>query len=418
MFAIPYWLAGPGWFREDHPSLVNVLSDGPLGAAGDVVGRNRPVTAATYALVFGELGDHPAAAFGVVVVLLAAVGVLLVLVLEPFLGRGPSVAVALLYIASPSQTSISHWASTTNVLLALALLLASMLVILRSDRWLLSGILVSVAVLSYEAILPAALTAWAVLFLWGRAALRAPLLAVLPVLPAAAWVSLTSTNDEPYLLRVRDGLGSLFGWGLTDLDPLWRLLMLGILVAIGVQLGRWITGRVTDEASPERLLLAGVATIVIGWSPFYVFGFGMDFTGQGDRANFLAAAGAAMCFAAMGWRVVRAVPERWAAPTLVVLGLLVALIYVPTRLANDRDWAAVWDSSRRTLTKAERSASDVDVVRMEDCPIEIDGVQGMDTSYAATMALRWWTEDLHVIAQCGDDTVELSSPRRPPAEGP
>lgn len=415
--AVPYAVLGPGWFREDHASLANVASGGAFDAAGAIVGRNRPGTWAVYAVVFGPLGDHPAAAFALVVLLIGCTAVLLELLLEPVFGRGPATAVAIGYALSPSQTSITHWASTSNVLIATSLLLAGLLVVQRWGRWLLSGALVALGVLTYEAILPAALAGWSVLFVARRPALRSAAVALLSTAPAVAWVSTTSTNADRYVLRIGDGIRSLFGFGLTGADPAWRLIMTASLAAITLMLLRWLTDRTEPCRGPERMLAAGVVVIVIGWTPFAIFGFGMDFTGQGDRANFIAAIGATLVFVAIGWRATRFVPEsrrNLAAVTLTCVALTVVL---PTRLVNDRDWAAVWDETRVVLTDANAEVVvGRSLVRIEDCPVTRRGVQGLDTSYSATLALRWWSGDPDVVAACGDD--EIIQPRRPLGEGP
>ena len=398
--AIPYAVAGPGWFREDFASLANVRFGEAMDAAGPVVGYNRPITALVYAFVFGVLGDHPAAVHVLIVALVTLVALLLHALLIPAFGRGPATIVSVVYLLSPSQSSMVHWASTTNVLLSLVLLLVAVLVVQRRRWWLVSGALVGIAVLSYEAVLPAALATWA-WYGWRDRRWQGPTLAAATTAPSVAWILMTTTNADRLLLRVGDGLGSLVGFGLTPYDPLWRVLMLAILISVAVMGGPAITGRLHDDRRPELLLAVGATTIVVGYLPFLAFGFGMDFTGEGDRANFLAVIGAAMVITAVGWRIARQSPS---VVVPVAASLVLVAVVVPTRLRNDQDWAAVWDETRLTL---ERGAIDVragqQTVTLDACPVVRHGVQGIDTEYSATLALRWTTGNETVLARCAGE---------------
>lgn len=399
LLAIPYAIAGPGWFREDFASLWNARLLGALDAAGPVVGGNRPGTALVYALVFGPLGDHPAAAHVLIVGLLTAVALVLRRLLERHVGAWAATAVALVYLVLPSQSSIVHWASTTNVLVALLALLWGLDFAEREQRFV-SGLLVGIGVLCYEAILPAAVAAWAVLA-WRRKDRRMLVAPGICVAPAAVWVSGTTTNADPLFLRLGDGVASLFGWGIADADPLWRFLLLGIAILIGIVGARAILGRVVGDDRPEQLLAAGLVTIALGYAPFLLFGFGMDFTGQGDRANFLSTIGAAMVLVGVGWRVAAVAATRQL-PAAVALLVAFAALAVPTRVRNDRHWADVWEQTRAALDRANaRVEVGERVVVIPECPIEINGVQGIDTAFSATVALRWRSGERGVIARCG-----------------
>jgi multidrug efflux pump subunit AcrB len=129
-----YAVLGVGYVLDDWFALRNAHVGGAWAAAGHEQDLARPGASATYALVFGLMGEHPL----LVLALQAAIGALtawvLLTLLRRFLPAGPATLAALCWVVLPNHTALEVWASATNIALALLLTLVGALVLLSGRR--------------------------------------------------------------------------------------------------------------------------------------------------------------------------------------------------------------------------------------------------------------------------------------------
>ena len=387
LVSLPYALRGPGFFREDWESLRNARILGSWHAAADTVSSARPLDRPVFALVFGGLGEHPLAVYAVLTALNALVAVLLYRLARRFLATAAAVAVAGVWVMLPTHSSLSRWASTAHITVALAVLLAGALALVgavrlgRSALW--PAVAFAASALLYEAVLIPAVVMVGVAASRARGrrlAIAGP--AVLLLVPTVAWAVTRTTKPAPELIRLTDVISSNVGWGINDAEPWWRVLQLLALVGVVVAGARVAFPGFRDKTGcPEWTALAGAVVIAVGAVPFVGFAQDIDFVAQGDRANMVSAIGAALLIVG----VASMLPRR--AYVIALLG--VAALCVPTRLQQDADWARTADEVDQVLAHLDAQLpARPEPVRLGVHPIAHAGVEGLENSWDASMALQ------------------------------
>jgi hypothetical protein len=388
---IHYLLSGPGFFREDWDSLAFARFDGVWSTAGSAVFVRRPLGALTYSLTFGSIGAHPLPSYVVLLLLNAATVALLYAAARCFLGRWPAAGVAGLYALAPSRSSLTHWFSTVNILAGMCVLLAGTIVMSRAiprggrSVWLGMG-LVAVSTLFYDpllapAVLVVASTSWV---LTRRLRLDLAVAAGL-LLAIRGWWSAAATPGQPHQwIRLSAVLYSNFGWGIIDVDPLWRVVVLAVVVGTAVAVGRVVLGRA--DAQVEGLVLTGWVIVIVGMVPFARLGSDIDFIGIGDRASCISAIGAACVLVGLA----RMLPGPRALPGLAVAGL--ALAMVPLAVQNDRAWARTWRDTTAVLAAAA-AASHGGRLPVWAGPKDVSSGGVMGITLDASRPLAVWTGD-------------------------
>jgi hypothetical protein len=219
------------------------------------------------------------------------------------------------------------------------------------------------------------------------------------------WSILTATGQSE-LIPLNDAFSSNFGWGVVSPRPAWLLLQ--CLVLVGIVLAGVRVVRRQGERDREGLVLAGVVIFATGMVPFLQTGADVDFLGIGDRANFIAAIGAACVFVG----IIRMLRRPALMATLLVLLLGVAC--VPLRATQDRRWEQTWSATNDLLDRAHAELASGHLrlwygPRLIDC----GGVEGISGN--ASDALHVWTDnwratlDFDPARPAGHDHVDTSS---------
>jgi hypothetical protein len=415
--AVPYLLMGPGWFREDFEPLRRARLQGWWDAAGPIVSRNRPVTSALYALVFGGLGDHPVLGYAVLTTLGVATLLLLLRLTAQHLGGRIGLAVTLVYALSPNRSSMTHWVSTVHIWLALLCLLGGLLLVARRAPWWATAALLGIGTLTYTAIVP--LAAAGLVWEARRASSttrRRELVLVGAVLATTFAYGYATAPDRPFeLIALRGLLGGQFGWGLTSFGPVGTALPIVVLAASAVMAHRLVRLRHDPgcDLLPERMVVGGVVVVVLGTLPFLGMGADIDFVTQGDRVHCVSGIGGALVLTGIGLRAVRAVAgavtvrpaaaraSSVARATGCAVVAVAVLLVVGARLESDAAWASTWDDTR---TAIDRGGAQVEagspVAEVGPCPISRGGVEGLNNDWDSTLALQWATRSPGVSATC------------------
>jgi hypothetical protein len=386
LVSLPFLFSGAGFYREDWKALADARSSGWWAAGGVVVAR-RPLGAVVYALVYGGIGNHPRAAFAAVLAVNVAVTVMLLVVARQLLDRWTAAAIVFVFVLLPSRSSLVHWVNGMALEVGLLVLLigtALLLRALRQDRISWIGVAVMAAsTLIYD---PTVILAAAVLVIGprlvaGRFRRDLVVAAALLIAVRVPWSFLTASGRaEPISLRA--AFASNFGWGIVAAPRLSTLLQALVLIGLGVTGLRTVQGRARRDR--EGLVVAGSIIFLAGMLPFLQTGADIDFIGIGDRANFIAAIGAACIFVGL----IRMLPVP--APGTIVLVVALGLACLPLRVQQDHRWEQTWSASAKLLDQAStRLASHHRHLTYGPDIIACGGVEGV--SGDASDALHVWT---------------------------
>lgn len=409
VLAVPYGVLGPGYFREDWISLANARSDGYVGAAGALVATTRPGAALVYAVTFGVLEGQYFLAWLLLVALHAVAVVLVYEVARVEVGPRRAAVVALLWTLLPTHASLTHWISVTHISVALILALLGVLAARRAtsgdaSRWP-PALLIFGSALFYEALLPPVLLA--LVFV---AASNGNWMAVRPALLAGAaavvWsftIGYLITEKAPAVwVELKHVIGANLGWGLSSFAG-WGVLQAALLAWIAAATVMVVLpGSRNRTGTSEQMVVAGLLIAGTGLAPFVPFGADIDFVGLGDRANVVSSLGVACVLVGLGERLritIRSRRVRLSASGVMVLSVLVVVL--PTRIEQDREWAAVasWQrvvSGEAALAHRKGRPS----VRIGYDAVGTAGIEGLNNEWDASSALRWWTHDAGADVEC------------------
>ena len=293
--AVPYGLMGPGFLLDDWRWLANREFDGSLTLMGPYQ-YNRPGQAAIYTFMFGILKAPPMVHYALQTALVAAVAVSILATLRRFMPGHLALVVALVWVLQPNDSSFSYFFPTSNIVIALLLVLAGVRVLAdggdrRSE--LVSAVAFGLGALFYEAVIPVALAAaLAVPMLQRRTlSLRAVLFTGAAVTPMVLLVLVKPmySHGSPWMQFDRV-IPLHFGRGIAGpLGPLSAVAILG--------LAAWIIFRHLHEEC-GRLVVGGLAVLVVGVLPFVKFDYRV--LGHGDRAVVVSGIGGAMVITGVG----------------------------------------------------------------------------------------------------------------------
>ena len=410
VLSVPFLVSGAGFYREDWKALSDARTSG-WWAAGSVVWARRPLGAVLYALVYGGIGDHPRAAFAAVLAVNVAVTVMLLAVARRLLDRWTAAAVVFVFVLLPSRSSLVHWVNGIALESGLLLLLVGAWLLLRAVErhgsvWPAVAVIVASTMVYDPTVVAGALVLVAVpRLLTGRYSRDLVAAAALLLVVRIPWSILTASG-QPELIPLNDAFSSNFGWGVVSPRPAWLLLQCLVLVGIALAGIRVLRGH--GERDREGLVLAGLVIFVTGMVPFLQTGADVDFLGIGDRANFIAAVGAACVFVG----IIRMLRTPTVAATLLVLGLGFACL--PLRTTQDHRWEQTWSASNDLLDRARHElASGHQHLWYGPRIIDCGGVEGI--SGDASDALHVWTGNRHATLEfdparpAGHDHVDTGS---------
>lgn len=349
--AVPYALAGPNFILDDWFPLRNAHFDGVLAASGPDLARARPGVWLIYAFEFGLLGRHPMAIYLVQTALNVAVAVAILVLARRFLSRPQALCVSLTWVLLPNHGSLDAWASTMNIVVALLLLLVACLLLTRPPTWpgtVGVAVTLSASVLAYEATLPAALmVVFVIPMAMGRRPRAIELLAPWAGLAAsAAWIvaNWSSAKAVQGWADMSAVLPAHFGWGVVSPSLLATALSLIALLAIATSGVRFtLPSFRPDRDDADRLILVGVAVILLGTLPFVRYFYSP--IGAGDRVNVVASLGAAITWTGIGLRL-----WRWHREAAVVAAAVLVAGMVYAGVERDLLYARAGRDVLATLT--------------------------------------------------------------------
>lgn len=303
---------GFGFVLDDWYTLRNAHFDGAFAAAGADQLVARPGAWFVYGVVFGLMGDTPFLILLGLAAIRAATTYALWGFMRTFVPDVIAAAIAIVWVLLPITSSLKFWASGANISLALLLAVCGC-VALDRPRWagrgapLLGSLLLALAALSYEAVVPAAAVA-VVAVVWRcsrpgwRDAVRlgAPPLGSLGA--ASLWVIFNwhpAKTPARHITDFSPVLEAHFGWGIVGFNRMAPVLAASVLLAV-----TWSVLRIAVPATfgepgeAEWLVLAGVVVILVSLVPFALYAY--EPLGVGDRVNVTSSVGAAMTFVGIG----------------------------------------------------------------------------------------------------------------------
>ena len=356
--AIPYALMGPGFFREDWVHIARLDHCGIRCVTNEFPAR--PVMIVLYDALFSLFGRHPVGCVAVLTALLAASAVALFRLGAVFVDRGTALLIAVTWVVLPTHGALSHWAAAVHIDLALLLLLIGVRRVATARRRPTAGLALLIAAgLCYEAMFPVAIVA--VLLCRGRGASRRfTMVAVASIAVPAAWGVFAQHHRVMALARFPNLVTSNFGFG-------------GPLLLAAVVIGAVIAARRTADPMPRRLVLTGLALLIIGYLPFITAGYDVQFIGLGDRGNVVSAIGGAMLWVAAAHGLTK--NRRLAAIAVTAL----CLVALPLRIEEDHNYARTAADVQRTVHCLERTIN---------CPRPDTYVGGVNLDQEVRLASR------------------------------
>jgi hypothetical protein len=405
--ALPHALYGPGYVLDDWWALANGQLDGALAAAGDDQWLARPGAGITYALMFGVLGHSPALAYAVLVALSGLTTVSMFRVGRHVWPPVVAGAVAAVWVIIPNHTSLAYWPSAVNIALALLLVMAGFLVVLRivprRPAWQ-AGVLFGLAVVCYEAVAPAALVgAWWLARRTGRRTGWRDVAGVVgPITAAVAWVVVFWHPAKGGIDETADlalAIPAHFGWGVVPGG--WPSYATTIVAAATLTV---VAARALDPRRRRHLLhgehlaLSGLAAIAVGTAPFVRYFY--EPLGAGDRVNVVAAVGTAMVWVGIGWLGHDLLPRS----LMTVLATAACVAFAGSQVAAARSWSTAGDVARDEVARIERSACGSDPVVVRRGPTVRNVTAFLDQSNvtgAVAMACGRRVADVRLVRRPG-----------------
>jgi hypothetical protein len=417
VLALPYVLIGPRLVLDDWWLLRNRHFGGVLATAPTSETTARPGAWVVFTLTYGLIGAHPLVLYLVQTMLNVAVTIMLFRTARRFLPLGPAGTIAAVWAILPNHASLDHWAATINVVVALLLLLTGVHLLGRDDYGRGADV-VAVAylvasVLTYEATGFAAIAAlvavpWLVRQQVDRALLLGGGLAL-----AAAGIWVVSNSPKDYGAPVAD-LALLyplhFGQGIAITWKLGQVLGLVAAIGIGVTLARLVSPSLRPATgTPERLVLAGLAVIVLG--SLAATKAVVLVEGVNDRLNVVASTGTAMAWVGFGWQLWRV---RAARAVAVALGVAFFLMVAPTRIGRDLDYHRAGDDATRLLEDLARYyPAPKATIAIGPHRIFHHGVPGFIGAFDTSAALQLVRDDRSLEAYWTADPLEFAQAPTP-----
>ena len=389
VLALPYALAGPNFHADDWVFVRNARFDGVLGAAGPrQVGR--PGATLVYGLTFGAIGAHPLAIQLVQVLLwIVAAGAALI-ALRRFLVAPTALAVVLVWLLVPTHSTLEHWASTAQALVALALLAIGVAALAHAadnhgPGWL-GVVALGAAIACYEVTAGAALAALVAVPLVRRRRVRWDIVLrglIVLAIPLAWLLSHRTVYTVPRgRLDPTLVLPGNLSLGLAPFGTGGRIVTGIALAGVLVAIARLVRPRLRPESTDaERLAIAGVLVIIVGVVPLVPFA--TNFIGMDDRLTVVSGVGAAMVWVGVVAMAVRDTGRRHIVALSAVLLLLVA---VPLRVGRTRDFVDAGDAAVREAQRLALLAADARVVRVPGPVAVARRVDGLNDGWNATAA--------------------------------
>lgn len=327
--AVVYGVAGVQFLADDWLIQANLDRFGPFGTADGLAlsARALPVAWVTYNVAFGVAGDHPLLLLGVGTLANLVVAALLYAVLTRVFSDRVALAVTALWVLVPNHSALTSWGATIHARVALALLLAGVLTVIRGRAWWVAALCFVGASFSYELTLPVSLAAAVLLPSAGALSRRGRAAIVGALAVAVLWQR--AAPHYPAALRVRSPLwvwsGHVgAGWfGRIDV-PLPLQLALAGTVALGVvvAVSLWLRGERGWDDGPT-VVVAGLVVMTLGLATLNLTDavLGDSERLAADRLYAVSSMGAALVLVGLGLVVWRRRPGVAVVGAVAAVGL-------------------------------------------------------------------------------------------------
>lgn len=418
LLALPHLLLGPQITADDWVWVRNGEFLGWWDAGGSrQVGR--PGAFVLYALVFGLGGAHPLVHALVQVALWAAAAVAVLWALREVLTHRLALAIVLVWLVSPSHTTLELWASTSQAWVAVACVALGTRQVARAARgeaalWP-SALLLGAAGAFYEVAILAAPVCAAIAdrAITGRWRWQPATFAGLACAPALAWSMVSATVYTDEVLTTEDlwieHLAGSLSMGL-DLDN--RAQAAAVLVVV-LLLGALVVRRlVPTEPIDRAMVLGGGAVVLAGTIPAlrsYTVPFGM-----GNRLLAISAIGATVLW----FGIARPLVTRASRPVALATAALLAGAGIAVRIDHVGSWNQVGDGAVEAAADfaEELEASGRDLLVLEGERVVDGAFYGIYDGWNATAATQVVTGDPDLVVQIDIGCVRSGPAAEQPLE--
>lgn len=371
------WFLAAG-YRGGLADLATAFWEGATSAPA------RPGASLYYTLTYAVFGTHPVLHTLTQAAINAAVGVAVFLVAEKLWRTEIACWVTAVYITLPNRGSTRLWAAVATNPLAVLLVLVAVLLLLRA-RPVTAGLLLAVAVMTYEGVLGLAVLALAFWLLQDlRARWRRGILAGLPVVIVAAGIFLLSPKRGSGS-TVQGGLdrifGSQFGAGIFE----WPEVTLVGLTVVMVAILALLVLPSERQARYRPVLLGGFLVFAAAAAPYVLVKWPVGTDGFFDRANGVLGLGTAVIIGTVLAWLVDLVPARLG----LVAGAATVLLFLVLNAIDVRDYRLAVDDGSALLDQVLVDIPPTDrTIRIVPAPEPHGGVaQFADGSNLSTAVL-------------------------------
>jgi hypothetical protein len=360
--------------------------------------RSRPLEGLWNWAEFRLFGTHPVPHLLILAALNAAAAVLFWRLLERWLPRRIAVVTALVWVVLPNRGSTHLWSTNSPHVFSLVMLLAALVAAsggsLTGPRLGTAVGLLVVGTLAYEgAIVLGVVGLMAIIWRNAPAERRVRWAGIVVGTMAAVggWVLVSSPKrgQSPPAFRNLSHLASAHFGDAVLSSPVVALLVLVVITWCVVTV---LLPAFRARAWPEqKLVVAGLAVILLGSAPFAVAGFPFSVSGFFDRGNLFADLGTALVYGSLLAMVLRL---RWRAAAIGIVGVGMVGLALPN-VESVRNYVRAGRDGRRFLAAVDalpaevRTRGPVTFLPLLDHGGVAEFLADYDTS--AALALRYHT---------------------------
>ena len=344
LIALPYLLAGPGFFLDDWRNLARLDTVGWMRSGEASRFASRPGAWGVEMVLYPTLRDRAEAWVVVMALINGATCTALYLLLRRFTAEGVAVAVVLVWILLPNHSSLRLFANTTPMVVGLGLLAVGLLLADRG-RLVWGAVGVSLGGMCLEAMLVPGLVGVVLVHVVRKVGTRREAHTAVAIIVATGLLMSIHPTYRPTGSSPGSPMPALRGQftsGLTPNPTVAALLVITAVVGTLAALVSWWRGHRTVGEGPW-LVAAGFAVVFLGLLPF-ALRWPVGHRGQADRSFVVASVGVALLW--VGWAKVLLARSRLA---LGAGAIALATVLVAANLRFQQDWAEGADLTRDML---------------------------------------------------------------------
>lgn len=338
--AIPGWIAGAGFYREDW--LAVGFARNCEGVDCFIPNLNdRPVEELLYQFTFYFFHDHPAVFYWILNSLLAITAAMAYRFARPVIGHRYAFYAVALWAIVPTHLALQHWASVIHLNTSLMLFAFALVRLREHADWKALALFVASA-FTYESTVPLAAVA----------------LLIVPSLPNSAQASrgwrvssVAALAAASFIIILLHDGGRATVW-VNPLLAFAETFALGlpksvaaipiVIATTGIVLSLYRIVKPSSRSTTgneERMVAAGLVIATLGVLPFMTTGYDINFRGVGDRASMISGFGAALVWIGLIGQLGRL---RKSMPIAAIATAALCLGTAPVHIARDLDWSYVY----------------------------------------------------------------------------